>query len=244
MKRTAIVILAAATISNVAAAQAGNDTSLRGDDTAPRESVAVPYRPSEVKVIVSVASRQLKVVARGDTVLDAPVSVASGREFTYAGRRWRFATPRGELRVRGKRTDPVWLPPDWHYAEVAQAFDLRLRQLPLRGTKLKDGSKLVVQDSIAGVIFPGDSVFHPLPITEHIVFDSTLFIPPTSTRNRRLLGELGRYALDLGDGYLLHGTQDQRSIGIDTTHGCIRLADDDLEWLYENVPVGATVVIR
>jgi lipoprotein-anchoring transpeptidase ErfK/SrfK len=244
MKRTTIVVLAAATFTNVAAAQATNDSSLRGDDTAPRESAIVPYRPSEVKVIVSVADRRLRVIARGDTVRDAMVSVASGREFNYAGRRWRFATPRGELRVLGKRTDPVWLPPDWHYAEVAHAFDLQLRHLPVTGTSLKDGSRLVVRDSIAGVILPGDSLFHPLPITEHIVFDSTLFIPPTSTRNRRLLGELGKYALDLGNGYLLHGTQDQRSIGIDTTHGCIRLADEDLEWLYQNVPVGATVVIR
>ncbi len=79
---------------------------------------------------------------------------------------------------------------------------------------------------------------------EHIVFDSTLFIPPTETRNRELQGELGEYALDLGDGYMLHGTFDQSTIGSDTTHGCIRLASDDLTWLYENVPIGATVVVR
>jgi L,D-transpeptidase YbiS len=83
-----------------------------------------------------------------------------------------------------------------------------------------------------------------LPVSEHIVFDSTLFIPPVDTHNRRLSGELGRYALDLGNGYLLHGTQDQKSVGIDPTHGCIRLGDDDLEWLYRRIPVGATVVVR
>ena len=27
------------------------------------------------------------------------------------------------------------------------------------------------------------------------------------------------------------------------THGCVRLADDDIEWLYENVPVGTKVYI-
>jgi L,D-transpeptidase YbiS len=27
------------------------------------------------------------------------------------------------------------------------------------------------------------------------------------------------------------------------THGCVRLRDDDIEWLYEHVPVGTKVYI-
>ena len=42
---------------------------------------------------------------------------------------------------------------------------------------------------------------------------------------------------------MLHGTPDQNSIGLAATHGCVRLRDEDIEWLYENVPVGTKVYI-
>ncbi len=200
--------------------------------------------PKSIRVAVSVKKRQLWVIENGDTLRAAPVSVASGRELSYAGRTWKFATPRGVLKVRGKRTDPVWRPPDWHYAEVASTHNLKLARLTSAGRKLRNGMRLVVRDSLVGVVQRGDTTFQALPVDEHIVFQGTLFIPPTSTRNRELEGELGDYALDLGDGYMLHGTFDQSSIGSDTTHGCIRLAADDLTWLYENVPIGATVIVR
>jgi lipoprotein-anchoring transpeptidase ErfK/SrfK len=77
-----------------------------------------------------------------------------------------------------------------------------------------------------------------------VVFDSTLFIPPVGTRNRQLEGALGAFALDLGDGYLLHGTPDPTSIGTASTHGCIRLGDADIAWLHDHVPVGAPVHVR
>jgi lipoprotein-anchoring transpeptidase ErfK/SrfK len=86
-------------------------------------------------------------------------------------------------------------------------------------------------------------VFQTLPTDEHIVFDETLFIPPMGTKNRRVAGALGKYRLDLGDGYLLHGTPYDKSIGRAVTHGCIRLRDADIEWLYRHVPVGTEVQI-
>jgi lipoprotein-anchoring transpeptidase ErfK/SrfK len=36
----------------------------------------------------------------------------------------------------------------------------------------------------------------------------------------------------------------QRSIGSDSTHGCIRLDDEDLAWVWAYVPVGVTVVVK
>jgi hypothetical protein len=170
--------------------------------------------------------------------------VASGNVLKVGGRLWRFETPRGKRVVRAKRTDPVWTPPDWHYAEVAREHKLAVRQLPVGGIQLRDGRRLVARDSVVGIEVAGDSTFQALPVDEHIVFDSTLFIPPVASRNRQLIGELGRFALDLGDGYLLHGTPDQMSIGTATTHGCIRLSDEDLEWIFERVPVGTPVRVR
>lgn len=244
IRATITMLVAAATWNTVAAAQSLNSGNSAVDSTDSTTTLIAPYRAADVRVDISVSDKRLTVVVRGDTVRTATVSLAEGRDFTYAGRRWHFATPRGAMRVLGKRTDPVWLPPDWHYAEVAQAFGLKLRQLPPGGTKIRDGARIVVRDSLIGLVFAGDTVFRPLPVDEHIVFDSTLFIPPINTHNRRLIGELGKYALDLGNGYLLHGTQNQDRVGVDPTHGCIRLTDEDLEWMYQYIPVGATVRVR
>lgn len=200
--------------------------------------------PPTLRVVVSLQERMLWVIDGADTLKAARIAVASGGVLQMGVRRWRFDTPRGTRLVRAKRTDPVWTPPDWHYAEVARTHKLALRQLPVAGVRLRDGNLLIMRDSVVGIAFAGDSGFQALPLDEHIIFDSTLFIPPVGSRNRQLAGELGPFALDLGDGYLLHGTRDQSTIGSATTHGCIRLADDDLTWLFENVPVGTRVRVR
>ena len=67
--------------------------------------------------------------------------------------------------------------------------------------------------------------------------------PPLGTKNRRVPDILGAYALDLGNGYLLHGTPFKETIGAAATHGCIRLRDEDIQWLYDFVPVGTKVYI-
>ncbi len=211
--------------------------------------IAQPAPPSRtepptgsVRVVVSLEERTLWVLAGADTLRTASIAVASGALLRFGGRQWRFTLPAGEYQVRGKREAPTWIPPDWHYAEVAREHALSLRSLPARGLRLRDGRRLVVRDSVVSLVSAG--ITQPLPVAEHIVFQSTLFIPPVASRNRRLEGELGLYALDLGDGYLLHGTRDQASIGTATTHGCIRLGRDDLAWLFEHVPVGALVEVR
>jgi L,D-transpeptidase catalytic domain len=213
-------------------------------ESTPLADSTAPLPVAEVRVVVSLEARTLWVVVGRDTVRQAPIAVASGRLLEYGGRRWRFETPKGTHVIKAKRPDPVWMPPDWHYAEVARTHGLQLKRLPPRGYVLSDGRKLTVRDSLVGIESEGPDSFDVLPIDEHIVFDSTLFIPPVSARNRQLAGELGRFALDLGDGYLLHGTREPGSIGTASTHGCIRLGDDDLAWLYAHIPVGAIVLVR
>jgi L,D-transpeptidase ErfK/SrfK len=53
---------------------------------------------------------------------------------------------------------------------------------------------------------------------------------------------LGRHWLGIGDGYGIHGTNNRWSIGRLTTHGCIRLDNDDIAELYERIPVGMPVL--
>lgn len=68
-------------------------------------------------------------------------------------------------------------------------------------------------------------------------------IPPPDSPKRLVKGHLGKYALTLGDGIMIHGTDDADSIGRYVSHGCIRVPNDMLETLWKNVPVGTPVVI-
>ncbi len=68
-------------------------------------------------------------------------------------------------------------------------------------------------------------------------------VPPQHSNSRFERGVLGDYALYLGDGYMLHGTLYQRFLGLPVTHGCIRLGDDDLEYVYTHLDVGSKVFI-
>jgi L,D-transpeptidase ErfK/SrfK len=55
---------------------------------------------------------------------------------------------------------------------------------------------------------------------------------------------LGKYALYLQkDGYLIHGTNQPESVGTFVSSGCIRLWDNPIEMLYEDVPIGTPVYI-
>ena len=55
---------------------------------------------------------------------------------------------------------------------------------------------------------------------------------------------LGKYALRLSlSGYLIHGTNEPRGIGMKVTHGCIRLHPDDIEDLFNRVSVNTPVTI-
>ena len=193
-----------------------------------------------LRVEVSLADRWLWVIAGNDTLRSAPAAVGSDSSLEYQGRRWRFATPRGTWPVIAKDSLPVWVPPEWHYFEVARAQRLVVRYLRAGRPVVVEGARrLEVRGDVVGV--SDASGFTPLPEDEEIVFDGALFVPPLGTRNRRIAGELGRYRLSLAAGYSLHGTPWHDSVGRAVTHGCIRLADDDIAWLYANVPVGTPV---
>lgn len=52
---------------------------------------------------------------------------------------------------------------------------------------------------------------------------------------------MGLYALYIGRLYAIHGTNADFGIGLRVSHGCIRLRNDDIKFLFENVPVGTRV---
>lgn len=215
----------------------------RRDSVASVTAYEASKRDRNLHVAVSLEDRKVWVVVGQDTVLEAPVAIGTGQTLVFGEKSWTFDTPRGIRTIRGKDADPNWVPPDWHYAETAQEYGLKLGRLSLTTpTRISGGRKLMFRDGEAGVFHP-DSGFAYLPLDEEIVFDSTLFIPPIGSKNRRVQGELGKYKLDTGGGVLLHGTPHQNSIGKAATHGCMRLRDEDIEWMYQFVPVGTKVYI-
>jgi lipoprotein-anchoring transpeptidase ErfK/SrfK len=52
----------------------------------------------------------------------------------------------------------------------------------------------------------------------------------------------GKYALRLGTSeYLIHGSNKRFGIGMRASSGCIRMYDNDIEWLFKNVPINTKV---
>lgn len=57
---------------------------------------------------------------------------------------------------------------------------------------------------------------------------------------------LGEFAMRLaipGGAYLIHGTNKPTAIGMDVTHGCIRMFPENIEQFFKEVPVGTPVLI-
>ncbi|HET9452869.1 MAG TPA: L,D-transpeptidase [Gemmatimonadaceae bacterium] len=215
----------------------------RKDSVAGMTAYEASKRDKNLHVSVSLEDRKLYVVAGQDTVMEAPIAIGSGQRLVFGERAWQFDTPRGIRTIRGKDEDPEWTPPDWHYAETAKEYGLKLAHLSLnKSYPISGGRKISFQDGEAGIVHP-DSGFMFLPLEEEIVFDETLFIPPVGSKNRKIQGQLGKYKLDTGGGILLHGTPHKNSIGQAATHGCLRLRDEDIEWLYSYVPIGTKIYI-
>ena len=197
------------------------------------------------KILVSTNERRLRLVSGRDTLLDVPVGIGKGEDFEYEGRRFRFETPTGRRRVLAKAENPVWTVPDWHYMEKATYRGLELVRLKDGDEiELEDGSTLVVRDGQVGRVNQFGNFWAFTPGTE-IIFDGKIFMPPFGTEQRKVPEALGPYKLDMGDGYLLHGTNpfNEETIGDAVSHGCVRLSNEHIDRLYHLVETGTAVFI-
>jgi L,D-transpeptidase YbiS len=147
-------------------------------------------RPGGPYLVIDSHSNGLHLHHADGTVRDMVCSTGSGVELRdpRTGRSWIFDTPRGERRVERKTRNPVWIKPDWAFAE--------------EGVEPPEGLSHRVDDR-----------------------------------------SLGDYGLYLGDGYIIHGTLFQTLLGRSLTHGCVRLGDEDLEYVYQKVPLGTRVFL-
>jgi hypothetical protein len=221
------------------------DTDANASATGLEPAPAPEPEPAR-QIFVSLDRRMLWLGEGRDPLMRAPVAIGMGQDFTYNGRKYHFSTPRGERTVRGKAKDPLWIPPDWHYYEkaVKMGLDTVVRLTADAFITLGDSSYLVVRDDQVGRVNHFGN-FAPFTPGTEIVFDGIMYIPPTSTAQRRVPHALVPFKLDMGDGYLIHGTHiyNEDSIGDAVSHGCVRMRNEDLIRLYPMVPVGTKVTI-
>jgi lipoprotein-anchoring transpeptidase ErfK/SrfK len=219
---------------------------------------------AEQTILISTAENRLWVRRGGRNVFEAVVSTGKGTTLEIDGRKMTFDTPSGRFRIRSKEENPVWVPPDWHYVEEARKKKLDLvrakpgdvidaetgQAVTERGggvwSLLGEGESprrvlKVKRDSIVQVAADGSET--EVQPKEFIRAGKALVVPPLGFKQRRLEKTLGHYRLNLGDGYALHGTQATSQLGRSVSHGCVRLADDDLEKLYKMSKVGDEVII-
>jgi hypothetical protein len=196
-------------------------------------------------LVVSIEDHRLWY-KQGDRVLyETQVATGSGKVLSgSAGNQWKFETPRGRLVVQSKETDPVWVPPDWHFVELAKKKGLGLVRLA-RGQALPAGPAQIAVSGNDVVRRLPDGTEQPLEAGEgrEIVANGNVIVPPFGTNQRKFAGVLGTHRLNLGDGYALHGTDKPETIGRSVSHGCIRLRNEDIETLYRMVPVGTPIYI-
>jgi hypothetical protein len=218
-------------------AQVGGDST--GGDAIPTNR---PY------LVVSIEDHRLWY-KQGDSVLfTTQVATGSGKVLEGGGgeSHWKFETPRGRLVIQSKEEDPAWIPPDWHFVEMARKRGLGIVRLN-RGQSLaaSDGSTITVDGTDMVRKYPDGRVVPIEPGVEgrEVVAGGNIVIPPYGTNQRKYKGVLGTHRLNMGDGYALHGTDHPESIGRSVSHGCVRLRNEDIETLYQMVPVGTPVFI-
>jgi hypothetical protein len=199
-------------------------------------------------IVVSIEDHRLWY-RQGDSILfTTEVATGSGKilERSVGGdTHWRFETPRGRLTVQSKETDPIWVPPEWHYVEEAQRRGLGVIRLN-RGQRIPTGDGSVLTVAGSDVVKRGrDGRLTPLAAGDgrELVVGGNIVIPPFGTNQRKYHGVLGTHRLNLGDGYALHGTNRPETIGRSVSHGCVRLRNEDIQKLFEIVPVGTVVFI-
>ncbi len=205
----------------------------------PAEAANKPY------LVVSMADHMLWFKKGKEVLFQAPVATGSGKELVSGGSQWRFETPRGRLMVQEKEEDPAWVPPDWHFMEIANKRGLGV-------VRMGSGQAISVGDGVIttknGEVVKRYSDGRMVSLgggTEgrEIIAGGNIIIPPYGTTARRYLGVLGTRRLKMGDGYAIHGTNKPETIGQSVSHGCVRMRNEDIERLYPMVPVNTPVYI-
>jgi L,D-transpeptidase-like protein len=217
------------------------DESIREAETAAEPPKDRPY------LVISIGERRLWYRQAGQELFTTQVATGSGKTLVSesGSSQWKFDTPRGRLSVQSKEEAPAWVPPDWHFVEQANKRHLGLAKVaPGQPVVTSDGSVIAVRgDDVVRRRPDGSETVLEAQDGREIVADGKIIVPPVGTNQRRYEGVLGTHRLNLGNGYAIHGTNQPNSIGRAVSHGCVRVRNEDIDKLYEMVPVGTPVYI-
>jgi lipoprotein-anchoring transpeptidase ErfK/SrfK len=212
-------------------------------------------------IIISTAENKLYVRRNGQPVFEAVCSTGKGTTLAVDGKTLVFDTPIGKFHIKQKEENPQWVPPDWHYVEEARKNGMRVVRLnpggsidagtgqPASGGNegvwswFRGRSNAVLRVRGNDVVLDNGSSQTPLPPGKTIIAGGAIVIPPINTAQRHYDKVLGRYRLELGDGYGIHGTDEPEKLGHSVSHGCVRVGEDDLAKLYAMANVGDEVII-
>ena len=195
------------------------------------------------RIVISTSERSLWLMRDTAVVFKAPVAIGRSKPLIYKGKEYDFTTPVGKRKVIAKATSPLWVPPDWHYFEIAQEHGVE----PVFLTKtskirLADSTRIEVRKNEVGRVNKLGN-FWPFTPGKEIMFEGKVFVPPIGTDQRRIPEVLGTHKLEMGDGYLIHGTNEEGTIGDAVSHGCVRMYNEDVSQLHAIVPIGTPIYI-
>jgi lipoprotein-anchoring transpeptidase ErfK/SrfK len=218
-------------------------------------------------ILISTAENRLYVRRGGQTVFEAVCSTGKGTTLAVDGKTVVFDTPIGKLHIISKDENPQWVPPDWHYVEEARKNGMRVVRLNpgqsldsrtgqpattqpdegvwswFRGSTTTTTSNPVLKVKGDTVVEVSNGVERELPPGKTIVAGDAIVVPPVDTKQRHYDKVLGKFRLEMGNGYGIHGTDEPDKLGQSVSHGCVRLGDTDIEKLYQIANVHDTVII-
>jgi L,D-transpeptidase ErfK/SrfK len=202
-----------------------------------------------------------------EAVVGEPMKVAARYEDTLVDLARRNSLGFDEIRHANPKVD-AWLPGAG--TEVVLPTQFMLPDAPRKGIVVNTAEKRLYYYPKARVGAQPQVVTYPISIgrgdwetplvTTKItskVKDPTWYPPESVRKEHAAEGDilpkavppgprnpLGQYALHLGlESYLIHGTNKPFGIGMQVTHGCIRLYPEEIEALFQSVEVGTPVRI-
>lgn len=105
------------------------------------------------------------------------------------------------------------------------------------------GKRSWVFDTPKGEFFVKSKIQNPYWVKPDWAFIEEGEPIPKRMEDRVEAGVLGDYALGFGNGYFIHGTLYTRLLGRNVTHGCVRMADKDLEEVFKASKIGTRIYI-
>ncbi|MEW6686830.1 MAG: L,D-transpeptidase [Candidatus Edwardsbacteria bacterium] len=168
-------------------------------------------------LVVNSRNGRFYLKKRDKVVYEGPCGVGLGKkkfpDEKAQLKEWDFETPLGERIVKEVIKDPYWIRPNWFW--------------------LEQGLTVPPPDSM--IIIP-----------DYLTFEEAILAYEELTPEERLLvknvpGYLGKYKIDLGNGYFVHFGEISKEFRV--SHGCIRVSKEDLEILQQVLKKGSSVFI-